>query len=116
MHIQNSVKHQILSITDLQFSPYSEVIHGTMKFKLMKILKILLIGVKPKDLHFFTKKPLQRTVQHLIKCFYFEVGNHSVLQTTGIPIGIDLVSFWAHLYLSKLECDIMSKLTRKNFA
>ena len=40
------------------------------------------------------------------------MGNLTVLQTTGIPIGIDPAPFWANLYLSKHECGFLGKLLK----
>ena len=71
---------------------------------------------KPKHLNFFTKDSLKRAVQHLIKSCYFEVGNLIVAQTIGIPMGIDPAPFWANLYLSKHECDFISKLIKTDIA
>ena len=71
---------------------------------------------KPKHLNFFTKTSLKRAVEHLITCCYFEVGNKIVLQTIGIPMGIDPAPFWANLYLSKHECDFMSKLIKTDIS
>ena len=67
-------------------------------------------------MHFFTKNSLRRKVQHLIKFCYLQVGNVTVLQTTGIPMGIHPVPFWINLYQSKHECDFMVKLIKKNIA
>ena len=70
---------------------------------------------KLKHLHFFTNNFLQKTVQHLIKC-YFEVRNLTVLQTSGIPLGVDPAPFMANLYQSKHEFDFMGKLIEENIA
>ena len=67
-------------------------------------------------MHFFTKNSLRRKVQHLIKFCYLQVGNVTVLQTIGIPMGIHPVPFWTNLYQSKHECDFMVKLIKKNIA
>ena len=57
-------------------------------------LKIQFSGcLKPNPLHFCLKNPLQGTVQHFVKCSSFEVGNLTLLQTIGIPIGIDEAPF-----------------------
>ena len=71
---------------------------------------------KPKHLHFFTKNTLQRPVQHLIKCCYFEVGNLDVLQTSGISMDIDPAPFWVNLYLSKHKCDVTGNLMEEDTA
>lgn len=49
---------------------------------------------KPKHVHVFTNNSLQRALQHLIKCYYLGAGNLAVLQTTRIPMSIDLAPFW----------------------
>lgn len=46
--------------------------------------------------------------------WYFDAGNLTVLQTTRIPMGIDLASFWANLYLSKHKWDFMCKLIKED--
>ena len=71
---------------------------------------------KPEPSHSFTTNSLQRPVQHLFKCYFFEVRNSSVLQTIGIPMSIYPAPFWANLYLPKDECDFMGKLITENIA
>ena len=46
--------------------------------------------------------------------WYFDVGNLTVFQTTRIPMGIELASFWANLYLSKRKWDFMCKLIKED--
>ena len=71
---------------------------------------------KSKHLHFFTKDYLQRTVQHVIKCFHFELGNQTILQTIVIPMGIDPATFWDNVYLEKHKCDFMSKIIKQDIS
>ena len=60
------------------------------------------IGFSPKSIywtkkgvgkHFFSKDSLKSAVHHLITKCYFNVGNIILLQTIGIPIGIDPALF-----------------------
>ena len=67
---------------------------------------------KPKHKNFFTKASLKRAVEHLITSCFFEVGNLILLQTIGIPMGIDPAPFWANLYLSSYECDFVKDLIK----
>ena len=50
---------------------------------------------EPNHMPFFAKNSLQKSVQHLIEFGYFEVGNITVLQTIGMPIGIQQAPFWS---------------------
>ena len=54
---------------------------------------------KPKTKSFFTKTSEKRTMQFLIENSYFIVVDVLLLQTAGIPMGIEPGPFWANLYL-----------------
>ena len=60
----------------------------------------------------FTKTSLKTAIKHLICESYFQVGNKLLLQTIGIPMGIDPAPFWANLYLHRHEYNFM--LTQKS--
>ena len=63
-----------------------------------------------KEHNFFNKSSLEAVVKHLITESFFCVGNCVLLQTIGIPMGIDPAPFWANLYLYRYERDFMKKL------
>ena len=44
------------------------------------------------------------------------MGNVTVLQTIGFPIGIKPAPFWTNLQLSKHECDFMGTLIKEDIA
>ena len=44
------------------------------------------------------------------------IANLVLLQIIGIPMGIDPALFWANLYLSKYECDIMKEIIKADVA
>ena len=52
-----------------------------------------------KQIFFFIKTTVKRTVQFLIENSYFTVGNVLLLQAVSIPMGNDPAPFWANLYL-----------------
>ena len=62
------------------------------------------------------QQTLAKDSKDLIKCSHSEVRNLAVLQIIGIPMVIDPSHFWDNLYLSKHECDFISKLIKKDFA
>ena len=75
---------------------------------------------KSKNTFFYEK--FLTTVEHLIKCVYFQVWNLNVFHTISISMCIGLTSFWAKLKnpslknLSKNECDFRNKLIEKEIA
>ena len=58
----------------------------------------------------FTKSSLKNAITHLKTQCYFTIGNCVLLQTIGIPMGIDPAPFWANLHLHKYEGDFINKL------
>ena len=66
---------------------------------------------KRKGKNYFSKSSLKRILKHLIVDSYFQVGNKLLVQSIGIPMGIDPAPFWANLYLYKYECAFVSELT-----
>ena len=47
----------------------------------------------------FSHEKLKITVKHLIQNCFFTVGNITIQQVIGIPMGIDPAPFWANLLL-----------------
>ena len=60
--------------------------------------------------HFFSKTSLKIATKHLISNCFFTVGNMTMQQTIGIPMGIDPAPFWANLFLYTYERDYMKSL------
>ena len=50
-----------------------------------------------------SKSSFKRTVQFLIENSYFTVGNVLLIQSVGVPMGIDSISFRANLYSCNYE-------------
>ena len=48
--------------------------------------------------------------EHLISESYFQVGNTTLIQRIGIPMGIDPAPYWANLYLHRLELKYIENL------
>ena len=55
-------------------------------------------GKKAKGGLGFSKSSLKTAINHLIENCYFNVGNVSMKQAVGIPIGIDSAQFCANLF------------------
>ena len=62
----------------------------------------------------FNKQKLKQTVEHLIRESYFRIGNKTMLQTTGIPMGLSPSPFWANLYLHRHEYKYMGNKIKNN--
>ena len=58
----------------------------------------------------FSREKLKITVKHLIQNCFFTVGNITIQQVIGIPMGIDPAPFWANLFLYTYEEEYMSSL------
>ena len=58
----------------------------------------------------FTKNSLKTAVIHLIENCYFTVGNITLKQAIGIPMGIDPAPFWANLFLYFYENKFITSL------
>ena len=69
---------------------------------------------KPKGISSFTMTSLKAVVKHLITNSYFEIGRFMLIQSIGIPMGIDPAPFWANLYLYHYENLFMKNLMRNN--
>ena len=70
--------------------------------------------IKNKKGCYFTKDLLKRTIAHLIKEYYFKIGNITLLQTIGIPMGCSVSPLWANLYLHRLEYKYMIENIKKD--
>lgn len=57
----------------------------------------------------FTKQSLKVALSHLISTCYFSVGNATMRQRVGIPMGIDPAPFWANLFLYTYEHEYMKE-------
>ena len=71
-------------------------------------------GSRRRQKHYFTKSSLKVSVRHLILNCYFVVGNITMKQVVGIPMGIDPAPFWANLFLYKYESEHIGKLIKSN--
>ena len=60
-------------------------------------------GLWPNKLKTKSKSSFKRTVQFLIENSYFTVGNVLLIQSVGVPMGIDSISFRANLYSCNYE-------------
>ena len=58
----------------------------------------------------FSQTSLKTVINHLIENCYFNVGNVTIKQSIGIPMGIDLATFWANLSLYSYEKENMPSL------
>ena len=67
-------------------------------------------GKKTKYSIGFTQNSLKVAVKHLIQNSFFVVGNATIKQTIGIPMGIDPAPFWANLFLYSYEEKYMTAL------
>jgi len=71
-------------------------------------------GKKAKGCVGFTKTSLLITIKYLIQNCYFVVGDTTLRQAIGIPMGIDPAPFWANLFLYTYEEEYMSSLILTN--
>ncbi len=58
----------------------------------------------------FSKQSLKTAVKFLIENCYFQVGDVTMRQAIGIPMGIDPAPFWANLFLYTYENDYIENL------
>ena len=71
-------------------------------------------GKKVKGKVGFTKSGLKTALKHLIENSFFMVGNHTMRQAIGIPMGIDPAPFWANLFLYTYEYEYMKQLIQSD--
>ena len=117
------------SISTFDFSTlYTKIPHKDLIDKLSKIITFVFEGGDAKYVNIsekgnaswsttrgktcFSKSSLIIAVKHLIKNCYFTVGNITMRQAIGIPMGIDPAPFWANLYLYSYEEDFISNLVK----
>ena len=62
----------------------------------------------------FSKSSLIIALKHLIQNSFFIVGNSTMRQAIGIPMGIDPAPFWANLFLYTYEYDYINTLINSN--
>ena len=108
---------------------YTKIEHNNLVKVLNDIIDLAFKGGKRKIIAFddykafwaikrrkksFTKEKLKAVVKHLVQECHFEVGNCTLSQIIGIPMGIDPAPFWANLYLYAYECEFMTKLTKQD--
>ena len=62
----------------------------------------------------FSKSSLKIALKHLIQNSFFIVGNLTMRQAIGIPMGIDPAPFWANLFLYTYEYEYINTLIRSN--
>ena len=121
-------KKRAKSIATYDFSSlYTKLPHHQLKEKISSIIDFVFKGgnksfiriskngkaswgKKSKGIVGFTKASLKATVNYLIENCYFTVGNITMRQCIGIPMGIDPAPFWANLFLSSYEEEYMSTL------
>ena len=117
------------SISTYDFSTlYTKIPHNDLIDRLSKIISFVFEGgdakyvnisekgnpswSKTKGKKYFSKSSLIVAVKHLIKNCYFTVGNITMRQAIGIPMGIDPAPFWANLYLYTYEEDFITNLVK----
>ena len=105
---------------------YTKIEHDTLLKNLFSIIDFVFSGGNKKAIAFttnsaywtnnlktsnhFTKTSLKNALRLLILESYFTIGNVVLLQTIGIPMGIDPAPFWANLHLYKYESEYITKL------
>ncbi len=67
---------------------------------------------KPSRKNTISRSQLKALVKHLITRTYFIVGNLTIRQSIGIPMGIDPAPFWANLYLYFYEHEFITNLMK----
>ena len=124
-----NVKKNAKCISTFDFSTlYTKIPHDLLLNVLGEIIDFVFkgnsrnkIGFSPKSIywtkkgvgkHFFSKDSLKSAVHHLITKCYFNVGNIILLQTIGIPMGIDPAPFWANLFLHHYEVKYIQNLSQ----
>ena len=118
------------TITTYDFSTlYTNIPHADLIMKLEKIIDIAFKGGKAKYIRVndnraywcnyksnkntcFSIDSLKRIVKYLITDSYFSVGNITLLQRIGLPMGLDVSGTFANLYLHRLEYEFLIKLIK----
>ena len=61
---------------------------------------------KKRGHHFvFTKSLLKEAIKFLLDNYFFSIGNITMIQIIGIPMGSDPAPFFANLFLAHKEAD-----------
>ena len=105
---------------------YTKIPHSDLINRLSKIISFVFEGGDAKYVNisetgyaswgrsrsktYFSQSSLKIAVKHLIQNCYFTVGNITMRQAIGIPMGIDPAPFWANLYLYSYEEEFVSNL------
>ena len=87
---------------------------GTNKYIIASETKAYWAKDKKDKCTYFTRSTLKDTVTHLIKESYFQIGDITLIQKIGIPMGIDPAPFWANLYLHRHEYKFMIEHIKQN--
>ena len=115
------------SISTYDFSTlYTKIPHSDLINRLSKIISFVFEGGDAKYVNisetgyaswgrsrsktYFSQSSLKIAVKHLIQNCYFTVGNITMRQAIGIPMGIDPAPFWENLYLYSYEEEFVSNL------
>ena len=117
------------SISTYDFSTlYTKIPHEDLINRMTKLIKFTFNGGDAKYINisergyaswsknrretYFSQYSLIVAVKHLIQNCYFTVGNITMRQSIGIPMGIDPAPFWANLYLYSYEEEFISNLVK----
>ena len=129
---QINSRNKAKSITTYDFSTlYTNIPHSDLTEKLDKIIDIAFEGgkskyirvndtrvywsnYKSKTITYFNKNSLKKIVAHLISESYFSVGNITLIQNIGIPMGLCPAPHFANLYLHRLEYEFSIKNVKQN--
>ena len=127
-----NARHKAKSISTFDFSTlYNKIPHSDLIDKLCQIIDFVFQGGDKKFVRLgangkafwgnksskypcFSKTSLKAAVKDLITGCYFTVGNITMRQCIGIPMGIDPAPFWANLYLYFYEEKFITNLIRND--
>ena len=88
---------------------------GKCKYIMVKNNKIQWVKTKEKEnCTYFNKETFKKTVEYLITEYFFKIGNVTLLQTIGIPMGTNPAPFFANLYLHRYEYKYMLDKIKNN--
>ena len=72
----------------------------------------LTVTRKKRGFNSYTMQQIKIMINHIIKEWYFTVGNFVILQYVDIPMGIGPAPFSANLSLYECEADFISSLIK----
>ena len=125
-------RNKAKSITTYDFSTlYTNIPHNDLIDKLEEVINIAFGGGKSKYIRvndnraywsnhksnkhtYFNINSLKNCVKHLITENYFSVGNITLIQNIGLPMGLDVSPCFANLYLHRLEYAFLMKNIKNN--